>query len=70
MSTNKEQFLNYELLHNYTFPNEPLKSWINEDNFHNIFEESYDRLFEIIIKIETLISKEKIEFPFLMIRII
>lgn len=46
-----EEFKNYRLIHNFRHE-EPLKAWINEDNFKDIYKEDWNALMDVVEKIE------------------
>lgn len=47
-------FEEYKIVHNFTYPDKPLKVWINEINFNNIFKKDWNMLMSVIEKIEEL----------------
>jgi len=49
---NKQLFEEYKLVHDFLYPNEPLKAWINENTYTNYFIDSWDPLMELVEKIE------------------
>jgi hypothetical protein len=49
----KQQFEDYKILHNFLY-SKPLKKWINETNFKNLFIEDYNELMLVSEKIESL----------------
>lgn len=49
-----EKFNDYKLVHNFMYPNEPLKEWITEDSFNNIFIKDWNSLMELVHKIRKL----------------
>lgn len=59
MSKINQDFLNYQIAHNFVYPNESLKKWINSENYLNTYKDNYDSLFDIINKIELLISDDE-----------
>jgi len=48
-----EEFKNYRLIHNFRHE-EPLKAWINEGNFNDIYKEDWNALMDVVEKIEGL----------------
>ena len=48
-----EEFKNYRLIHNFRHEG-PLKAWVNEGNFNNIYKEDWNALMEVVEKIEEL----------------
>jgi len=54
MLESNNNFLDYKLVHNFIYPKEPLKSWINSNNFHNHFKDNYDSLIDLINKIQSI----------------
>jgi len=52
MYTTKE-YKNYKLIHNF-ISDEPLKAWINEGNFDDIYKEDWNALMEVVEKINEL----------------
>lgn len=42
------EFEKYQAIHNLCNPHEPLKGWINEDNFINIYTKSFDNISEAL----------------------
>lgn len=50
----KKEFLEYQLMHNFMFPEEPLKGWILETNFSNHYNKDWNPLMEVVIKINTI----------------
>ena len=45
-------FKEYQLVHNYMNPGEPLKDWITSDNFKNMYLEDWNELMSVVDKIE------------------
>jgi len=57
MKTTKQEikdFEDYKLVHNFMYPDEPLKDGINEGNFINNFRKDWNNLMEVVEKIENL----------------
>jgi len=48
-----EDFKNYRLIHNF-ISDEPLKAWINEGCFNDIYKADWNALMEVVEKIESL----------------
>ena len=41
-------FEEYKMIHNFTFPEEPLKEWVNVDTYNNIFKTDTDSLLTVL----------------------
>ena len=52
--TTTEKFNDYKVIHNFMYPDEKLKSWINEDNYINHFVDDWGSLMEVVEKIERI----------------
>lgn len=50
----REEFEDYQVVHNFMHPDEPLKGWINEKNYSNQYTDSWDALMELVEKVESL----------------
>jgi hypothetical protein len=48
-----KEFKNYRLIHNFRHE-EPLKAWVNEGNFNDIYKEDWNALMEVVDIIENL----------------
>lgn len=48
-----DEYEDYVHLHNFMYNDEPLKSWITEDSYINLFE-NWDVLMDVVEKIESL----------------
>jgi len=46
-----EDFKNYRLIHNF-ISDEPLKAWINEGCFNDIYKADWNALMEVVDKLE------------------
>jgi hypothetical protein len=51
-SLKMKNFENYKLIHDFMFPTDPLKSWINSGNVTNIYASNWDSLMPVVEKIE------------------
>jgi len=47
------EFEQYKLIHDFYY-DDPLKDWINEDNFTDMFKEDWNALMQVVGKIEDL----------------
>lgn len=54
MKTKKQKFEDYKLIHNFMYPDEDLKAWISEGNFHDFFYSQWSSMMEVVYKIEKL----------------
>ena len=48
------EFNNYKLVHNFMHPDDPLKKWIDKENFQDYFRNDWNSLMEVVEKIEAL----------------
>jgi hypothetical protein len=46
----KTEFKEWESIYNFMHPEEPLKKWINENNFINQYKDSWDWLMPVVEK--------------------
>ena len=56
----QEQFEEYKLIHNFLYPNDPLKPWINKTNIINLFKEDWNELMLVVDKIHNLKPKTNV----------
>jgi hypothetical protein len=54
MTTENEKFNDYKLIHNFNYPNEPLKSWITQDNYTNLYTDDWNELMPVVEKIDQI----------------
>ena len=47
---NIDLFKEYKLIHNFIYPKNPLKKWINKTNFNNLFKKDWNELMFVIEK--------------------
>lgn len=57
----KTDFKNWVTIHNFMHPNEPIKSWVNENNYTNHYSESWSELIPVIKKLDSW-ANEKMTF--------
>lgn len=50
--TKDQEFEDYQAVHNFMFPAQPLKAWIKETNYFNQYTDSWDGLMELVEKVE------------------
>lgn len=48
-----DDFENYKLVHSFMHPDNPLKEWINKDNYYNGFSKDWLWLMPVVEKIES-----------------
>ncbi|MCP4254992.1 MAG: hypothetical protein GY775_16620 [Candidatus Scalindua sp.] len=53
-------FEDFEMLHKFMYPNDPLKSWINKENYINTFNVDWNSLMKVVDKIESIVDESKI----------
>ncbi|MDO6737056.1 hypothetical protein [Wenyingzhuangia sp. 2_MG-2023] len=54
----KDLYNEWVMLHNFFYDNEPIKNWINEENFNNNFKDDWESLMEFVEKIENIKNEE------------
>lgn len=52
------EFEDYKTVHNFVYPNEPLKKWIDETNFINLFKEDWNELMPSVKKIDSYANEQ------------
>lgn len=62
------EFEKYKAIHTLCYPNDPLKSWINESNFENKYLESWDNIQEAlsVIMNNDFFEKQDEEFDYMI----
>lgn len=51
-----KEFEEYKSIHNFMYPEEPLKGWVTKDNYFNYYIDDYENLMEVVEKIESIDS--------------
>jgi len=51
MTKEEQAFEDYKLVHYFIYPNEPLKQWINEKTYINLYETDWNEIIKIANKI-------------------
>lgn len=46
-----EDFEYWKLIRSYVAPNEPLKNWVNEDNYVNVYISDWNAIREVVDKL-------------------
>nr|WP_315173529.1 hypothetical protein [uncultured Flavobacterium sp.] len=54
MNTQIQKFEEYKLIYYFMNPDVPLKGWINENNFINLYAKDWNELMEVVEKMENL----------------
>jgi hypothetical protein len=52
------EFEEYKILHNFQYSNDPLKKWIDESSFSNLFKSDWGELMPVIDQISELGHEE------------
>ena len=58
LKDNRELFQEYQLIHNFMHPAEPLKGWINEETFTSHYVDDWNLLMPVVEKIEGIDTEE------------
>lgn len=52
--SHKQKFEEYKIVHSFYYSDDPLKKWINETNFSNLFDSDWNEMMLLVDKIEAL----------------